>query len=244
MVLVTDTTAIPAVASAFDDAVRRSPEWSDLDLLRNLPLSFRGARRGWAELYRWRRAFDDRMPAAMTYSDIDERSNQIEVGIDEVTATAAVRALSEDIGIPEAAFLVQPSARVRPQSRLRGPWIDSLAGYRRPPLAGMELEQVQGRVVNGVPASSAQTCTLGANVSRVGSPDPLFLTNSHCTQSLFEVDSLAATPGGTSRATYLLAGRTRTPSRRSPSATTRIRGCLPVALVRLASSAGGAMLPW
>jgi hypothetical protein len=90
VVLVTDTTAIPAVASAFDDAVGRSPEWSDLDPFRNLPLSFRGARRGWAELYRWRRAFDDRMPAAMTYSDIDERSNRIEVGIDDVTATAAV----------------------------------------------------------------------------------------------------------------------------------------------------------
>lgn len=31
-------------------------------------------------------------------------------------------------------------------------------------------------------------------MSRVGSPDPLFLTNSHCTQSLFEVDSLGGNP--------------------------------------------------
>ncbi len=149
---------------------------------------------GWADLYRWRRAFDDAMPRTMTYSDIDEVANRVEIAMPDEAGRSEAYELARTIGIPADAFGSHLASRATPATHTTITLVDSLLGYARPTYAGMKVELRYSSTLNGVPVVVTNSCSLGANVSVVGSPDPVFLTNSHCTEKLFHVDPSTDNP--------------------------------------------------
>jgi hypothetical protein len=234
-IVVTNLEDSAAVRKVVEESIRRADEFSDLQLLTGrTSVDYQKGHFTWADLFRWRRSFDDRMPAGTIATDIDESNNIITAAVTDEATKAAADAIVTAIGIPPAALTATVGRRMLPLVRSQGN-VDSLQGYVRPTLGGVQVVRrftVGGGVTSG-------TCTLGANVVKVGSPDLIFLTNSHCTKELFELDGTAGNPTWY-QPDFALSGPLSVPIATSDRTDPVL---FPVGRARPAKSAAGAMLP-
>ncbi|MGE0441947.1 MAG: hypothetical protein AB7S39_15780 [Gemmatimonadales bacterium] len=197
IVLVTSAAAAFSALEIAAAEIEAAPLSSDLEPFRGAPLEWREVRNTWEDLYRWRRAFEDRMPPATVYTDIDERNNRVQFAMLPGHAGEAV-ALANAIGIPQTAVSVRETNPPRIESRgsLQPP--NNLFSVVRPTIGGLSIEVWYSLYLNWPDTtltSRSLGCTLGANVVVLGSSDPVFLTNSHCTQALFEPDTMTLRSG-------------------------------------------------
>ena len=111
----------------------------------------------------------------VTFTDLQEGHNRIEVGVDSPDAVDAVKALLASLNVPQEAILVRVLGRLTPlnhtlQDSATGGVIEG--GY-----------QIQGEDASG---NSPGACTLGFNVVRSGRGgfrEAGFITAGHCTES-------------------------------------------------------------
>ena len=163
-------------------------------------LVFKKAEHSFAELRNWDRASVDVMDlTGVTQMDIDDAENKIVVGVSEKAFMSAVQAALKAKGLPEGAFDVRVIAPTvidvltLAEGERAAPTIPSattLQSRYRPVIGGLQIGFSGNRV-----------CTLNSNVYRVTggyfdfnieTGDPLFLTNSHCTDVFGAVDGRVA----------------------------------------------------
>ena len=99
------------------------------------------------------------VPGAV-FTDLDERSNRLRIGVENEAAEARVKQVIARLGIPASAVIVERTAPVRLAATLRS--------RVRPVRGGLQIHFTLG------------ICTLGFNAVRNGVNS--FITNSHCTQ--------------------------------------------------------------
>ena len=115
--------------------------------------------------------------------DLDEILNRITVYLDTGSGAAQVRAIAEQAQVPEAALHFEVSGEIEPAVDLSPPANHvELTDRIRPVKGGIQVF-VEGR----------GACTLGftATIELSGPPvvrDTVYLTNSHCTTTNFQVD--------------------------------------------------------
>ena len=95
------------------------------------------------------------------FTDLDERSNRVRIGVEDGTAEVGVKRLLARLGIPAAAVIVERSAPIRLAATLRS--------RVRPVRGGLQINFTQF------------ICTLGFNALKNGVSS--FVTNSHCTEA-------------------------------------------------------------
>lgn len=122
------------------------------------------------ELIRWRRAVEQAVPSAITFSDADEVRNRVAVGVRDDDGDQTVRNALTRLGIPREAVLIER----RPTAI-----IDNLRSLTRPVFGGLQIGAAGGE------------CTLGFIVLRewpfsgIDVTGPRYvITKSHCTTSM------------------------------------------------------------
>jgi hypothetical protein len=100
------------------------------------------------------------VPGAV-FSDLDEASNRVRIGVEDGTAEARVKNVIARLGIPASAVIVERTAPIRLAATLRS--------RVRPVRGGLQIHFTQF------------ICTLGFNALKNGVSS--FITNSHCTKT-------------------------------------------------------------
>jgi hypothetical protein len=95
------------------------------------------------------------------FTDLDERSNRVRIGVEDGTAEVSVEQVIARLGIPASAVIVERSAPIRLAATLRS--------RMRPVRGGLQINFTQF------------ICTLGFNALKNGVSS--FITNSHCTKT-------------------------------------------------------------
>jgi len=149
--------ADPAIAASElgDELTRRGLGPSDL---RVRPASYT-----WLELHEWheRSTMEALSVPGTFFTDIDEASNRLRVGVADAASASEVRATFARLGVPEAAVIVEVTEPILPMVTLR----DQV----RPVVGGLQINFGQ------------YVCTLGFNAGH--SAGNSFITNSHCTNT-------------------------------------------------------------
>jgi hypothetical protein len=132
-------------------------------------------------------------------SDIDERGNRVLITV-----------LSGE-GPTQAAEATLDLLQVPPQARaivalpqMPGPGVDTLDGFVRPTVGGVKITRSYGGI--------GATCTLGANVVKVGSADAFFVTNSHCSTVMLGLDPPSTTWAQPAPFAYVATGEDKDPA--------------------------------
>ena len=102
--------------------------------------------------------------------DIDDRTNQMKIGLDSTGAEHEVAAQLADMGIPPEGWRIERREGVAPES--------SVTDRHRPVMGGVQLQ---------VGSAAGGTCTYGLTATRNGVNG--FITNSHCTRTQGGVES-------------------------------------------------------
>ena len=117
------------------------------------------------QLATWRAEADGVLEVpGIVFTDLDERSNRVKIGIAPGTSREKAQALLKQKGIPAGAVLFEETQPVRFHASLRD--------HVRPMPGGVQIEADTG-------VFSFKICTMGFNVIRAGVSG--FITNSHCT---------------------------------------------------------------
>jgi hypothetical protein len=95
------------------------------------------------------------------FTDLDERSNRVRIGVENGTAEVGVQKVIARLGIPATAVIVERTAPIRLAATLRS--------RMRPVRGGLQINFTQF------------ICTLGFNALKNGVSS--FITNSHCTET-------------------------------------------------------------
>lgn len=140
------------------------------------------------ELYTWQRRIlsMDWPVGTLSYLDIDEVENTIQVGVAEPTAVRTIHQAIRELGVPPAAFDV----RARPRGRLHLGLQNQITN---------EVGGIQIEVWNGL-----GFCSLGFNLDYSGDSEEYFVTAAHCTSddaSIGEVEGNYAHQPTTSHGT-------------------------------------------
>ena len=114
----------------------------------------------WTELTRWKAAAT---PAALAlegvaWTDADESSNRVRIGVTDASAMAQVRSEMARLGIPATALLIERTAPIENMASLRD--------AHRPTVGGIQIN------------FPGFLCTLGFNAGT--GTQASFITNSHC----------------------------------------------------------------
>lgn len=125
-------------------------------------ISFLGATYDFDQLKGWSDALHPMLDRGDVFLiDVDEVNNRVLVGVQDLNATAAVRAEAARLGVPQDAL----EARVQPKPEVRATVRDRFT-----------------TVVGGIQIAFGQyVCTQGFNARRVSNNQNIFVTNSHCT---------------------------------------------------------------
>jgi hypothetical protein len=128
---------------------------------------FKQAEHSFLELSAYRNQATDRVLAVsgVEWTDLDEAQNRFVVGVGREASKDEIAKVLEEHKVPLAAVAFEESGRVTPDLTLRD--------YKRPLQGGYQIQN-----------SSGGTCTLGFNAYWAGYAT--FLTNSHCTSSLWQ----------------------------------------------------------
>jgi len=134
----------------------------------------------WQELVDWRLRISSspQWSEAITAIGIDERRNQVGIGVDNLSAEPEVREMLAELGVPDDAV------RIRERQR-----ITTAGGSTHVPSTTLEahshtLQHLQRPLVGGLRinhTAASGVCTYGASVG--GYVFPAFITASHCTPS-------------------------------------------------------------
>jgi hypothetical protein len=113
------------------------------------------------DLDRWFRqvSFEAFEGANVVYTDLDEATNRVAVGVERGSSMAGIRSIAARLGIPASAVVVRETDPILPMATLR----DQV----RPVVAGLQINF--GNFV----------CSVGFNATSGGTPS--FVTASHCT---------------------------------------------------------------
>lgn len=120
--------------------------------------------------------------AGVVYTDLDEASNRLAVGVETPAARPQVEARVAALGIPAAAVAIVETAPIRPLATLRD--------YVRGTQGGLQI------------AYSSYVCTLGFNAYSGSTRS--YLTNSHCTSTQGGVESTKHYQPTTSSSSYFI----------------------------------------
>lgn len=145
----------------------------------------RKAEFAFTDLAAWRdRATDAVLEVpGVEWTDLDEAQNRFVVGISTPAARdGTVKVLAEH-RVPEHAVLFEETGRIEEDL--------SLKDYKRPIEGGFQIQRGDGG-----------TCTLGFNAYRAGKP--VFLTNSHCTASVWANNGTAIYQNDTAPSSNLI----------------------------------------
>ena len=131
------------------------------------------------------REWNDRLPAVLSmqgvvYTDIDEETNRLRIGVENAGVKPAVAARLAALGVPAAAAVITETEPIRMMATLRD--------YVRPVDAGLQI------------AFGSYVCTMGANVYSGSTRG--YITNSHCTNTQGGVESTAHFQPTTSSSSY------------------------------------------
>lgn len=107
--------------------------------------------------------------SGVEWTDLDEARNRFAVGLSNRAARSEVEKVLSEYDVPLAAVAFETSGRAVPDITLKD--------YKRPIEGGYQIQRAGGG-----------TCTLGFNAYRSGLTT--FLTNSHCTSSLWKPDGV------------------------------------------------------
>jgi len=119
------------------------------------------------QLADWRRKADGVLAIdGVVFTDLDERSNRLKVGIATGAARERVQAALKENGIPLDAVVLEETKPIRQHATLRS--------EVRPMPGGVQIEADTG-------VFAFKTCTMGFNAIRAGVAG--FVTNSHCTKT-------------------------------------------------------------
>lgn len=116
-------------------------------------------------LAEWRKQADRVLGLpGVVFTDLDERSNRVKIGVGPGAARDRIEAAIKESGVPRDAVIIEDTRPIYEQSTLRS--------HVRPLPGGVQIEADIG-------AFSFKTCTIGFNAIRAGVGG--FVTNSHCT---------------------------------------------------------------
>lgn len=136
------------------------------------PVKVRQGRYAFGELSRWNEklngVFAER---GVVYTDLDEASNRLRVGVESLGLEKAVRQRAERAGIPAEALEVSQAEPVKP--------LQTLQSLVRPVQGGLQITWYRG--------ASLYVCTLGYVVDNTS-----YITNSHCSATQGAVDGTVA----------------------------------------------------
>jgi hypothetical protein len=119
------------------------------------------------QLADWRRKADGALAIdGVVFTDLDERSNRLKVGIAPGTARERVQAALKESGIPPDAVILEETQPIYQHATLRS--------KVRPMPGGVQVEADVG-------VFKFKHCTMGFNAIRAGVAG--FVTNSHCTKT-------------------------------------------------------------
>ena len=119
------------------------------------------------QLVEWRAKVDNVLSISdVVFTDLDERTNRLKVGIGPGATREKVEATIRDSGIPSEAIVIEVTQPIYPNSTLR----DKV----RPMPGGVQVEADTG-------VFAFKICTMGFNAIRAGVAG--FVTNSHCTKT-------------------------------------------------------------
>lgn len=126
------------------------------------------ARFAYSDLDRWTRNVTDEAftVAGVVYTDLDEATNRVAVGVEPGTSKTAIRRLAARLGVPAEAIDVRETEPIYPMTTLR----DQV----RPVVAGLQIR------------FSGFLCSLGFNAVSGGQAS--FVTASHCTDRQGRID--------------------------------------------------------
>lgn len=129
---------------------------------------FRQADYRFAELTQWRDRMTDPVLniSGVVFTDLDESGNRLKVGVASASAREAARAKLVDLGIPAGAVVIEDTEPIKLAATLQD--------YNRPIEGGLQI------------AFPGGSCTLGFNAYWSGYHG--FMTNSHCTSSIWSTD--------------------------------------------------------
>lgn len=128
---------------------------------------FRDAEHDFATLVEWSEGLHPLLQRPDVYLiDVDEKENRVSVGVADQTAIGAVRSEGARLGMPAGALHVFTQEAPRQRATVRD-WHSNLRG-------GIQI------------AFGNYVCTYGFNAKHNGVP--IFVTNSHCTNSYFAYD--------------------------------------------------------
>ncbi len=143
--------AAAAIRSAFGDDERMAGP------IRVLPGKY-----GFLQLYEWRNSIIDILTIpGVVFLDIDDRRNQLAVGVETMEIAHEVERMLEKLGVPREAVSIEKTE----------PIVFKLRQKRRPLVGGLQIQF-------GWPGAN---CTLGFIAVRQGING--FVTNSHCTHT-------------------------------------------------------------
>lgn len=173
VVLLTEPTEQGNVAKAEIPSLVLNSQ-TELRRFASLPIEIRPARYRFSALQAWRTAVDSVWVTGLVFTDVDERANQAAFGVSSTAALGQLTELLHRLGVPQEGFQIT----LVPHSE---PLLDSLAGYVRPTLSGLQI------VLSVGGGASFKFCTLGANITG-GVPGANFVTASHCSQRMLGLD--------------------------------------------------------
>lgn len=131
----------------------------------------------------------------VVFTDADETSNRIVIGIEEGTSEAAIQDVIRQLGVPlDAVTIVETEPIVALQSAVevsRAPLASNIGDL---PTLRQEIRPTAGglQIWRFIPPSTASICTLGFNAAAPSmSQGRLMFTNSHCTEVRGQVTGTA-----------------------------------------------------
>ena len=117
------------------------------------------------QLADWRRKADGVLGiGGVVFTDLDERSNRLKIGVAAGTSRESIEAALRKSGVPLEAVIIEDTAPIYEHATLRS--------HVRPMPGGVQTEADVGVFANKI-------CTMGFNAIRAGVVG--FVTNSHCT---------------------------------------------------------------
>jgi hypothetical protein len=122
-------------------------------------------------LLSWERAIEPRIVSGV-WADIDERENRVAIGLASDADSTSLRRTARALGIPDGALSLLFATPPRPAS------CSTLVSVCDTVRSGIAVTRVGGN-----------SCTLGPSVASIYDSDKYYLVNSHCTDSLFMLDS-------------------------------------------------------
>jgi hypothetical protein len=176
--------ALDEVAGSLQKRGRTAPSNSEIRIL--------DASRDYVELVTLRSRMGNVLGVpGVVFTDIDEATNSLHLGVLESASVAQVQSALRDAGIPLDAVNIEITDPVVPVATLRDA-LNPLGG-------GLQIWRF-------IPPGSASICTLGFNVRLLDdNEDRYFFTNSHCTEVRGEVTGTVYRQGPLSLATRTVA---------------------------------------